>query len=251
MTMVCTPQEDAMLHHKLPIGDEEHILGFYKHHWFAYAQIWIVAFFVVLIIMGLAVAMTTIQNDGSSILSQAYRPAVMAGALLFSVIILAFAYVPIFLRMHEQLVLTNEALFQILRPSLFTDKVSQLSLEHLADVSVRQDFFGNIFGYGHITIETPGEQDNFEYYFLPNPHAASKEIIEAQENFSAALQSGQIRTTFSRKYGYQRPEETANAATQQAAQISPEEYQEFLKYQQAKQQFQQDQQNSSGPSRES
>jgi hypothetical protein len=121
--------------------------------------------------------------------------------------------------------LTEEAVLQILQPSLFANKISQLNLAHIADVSVRQDFFGTIFGYGKITIETPGEQNNYEFTILPNPQDIARHIIEAHENFQAAVEAGRIPSTL---------------GVPQAPQIDPQQYQQFLEYQQMVTQQQRD-----------
>ncbi|MCA9326893.1 hypothetical protein KDA14_00005, partial [Candidatus Saccharibacteria bacterium] len=111
-------------------------------------------------------------------------------------------------------------------------KVSQLNLAHLADVTSRQDFFGTIFGFGHLTVETPGEQDNYEFSVLANANAAAKDVIEAHENFQAALESGRIPTTFQGK-----PAITVNGP-QAPVNIDPDQYRQFLEFQKMQQQAQ-------------
>ena len=129
--------------------------------------------------------------------------------------------------------LTDEAVLQVRRPGLFANKVSQTSLEGVSDVSVRQDFLGTMLGYGKLTIETPGEQDNYEYTYLPQPRDAAREIIEAHEDFSAALQSGRLPTTL----GSVTNTETANATPSSAAvSVDAAEYQAFLQFQQQRSQ---------------
>jgi hypothetical protein len=215
--MPINPQADKYLHSKLPIDDDEKILAVYKHHWFAYASSWIVGIFVVTLAMGLAAAFSVF--GGSDGAASSHSDVILIATGFFSVLILAGTSLPVYLRSQEQLVLTEEAILQMLQPSLFASKVSQLSLQHIADVSVRQDFFGTILGYGHITLETPGEQDNYKFAMLPNPHQAAREIIAAHENFDAALQGGRIASTL-------------RTAMPQAPQIDPQQYQQFLQYQQ-------------------
>jgi len=224
--MSVNTREDAYLHSKLPIDADEKILAVYKHHWFAYASVWIVGIFVVILAMSLAVAFGALSSSEGASPDRSTQILVITG--FFSVLILAGTSLPVYLRSQEQLVLTEEALLQMLQPSLFASKVSQLSLQHIADVSVRQDFFGTILGYGHITLETPGEQNNYRFSMLPNPHEAAREIIAAHENFDAALQGGRIATTL-------------GAAMPQAPQIDPQQYQQFLQYQQMLAQQQQEQ----------
>ncbi len=137
---------------------------------------------------------------------------------ILSTLVIVFAFIPVYLRLQEKLVLTNESIFQVLQPSLFSNKISQVGLDHIADVTIHQDLLGNLLGYGSIVIETPGEQNNYVYYYLPHPRKSAREIIEAQEDFSAALEGGHLPSSM---------------ATKQNTTISvdPAQYQAFLEYQ--------------------
>ncbi|MCA9318469.1 PH domain-containing protein [Candidatus Saccharibacteria bacterium] len=210
--------EAVFWHGKLPIGKDEEILGIYKHHWFVYVQIWLMALVAVLAILGVTVLLTSSLSDADGTVA-AYRPAIVAGAVLLSSIIVLFSIIPAWLRSQERLILTEESLLQVLQPGILANKVSQLSLQHVADVSVRQDFLGHIFGYGHLTVETPGEQDNYEFAKLGGAQMIARDIIEAHENFDAALQSGRVPTTFGsgRQEGPQ-------------VQINANEYEQFMAF---------------------
>lgn len=214
--MQVSARTDSYYHSKLPIDPDEKILAVYKHHWFAYASLWFFGVILVIITMALALAFTSVGgSDGATSQSQMV---VLAGAFIFSTLAILGTAIPVYLRSQEAVVLTEEAMVQVLQPSLFASKVSQLSLQHIADVSVRQDFFGSIFGFGHITVETPGEQNNYQFAMLPDPHNSAREIIAAHENFDAALESGRIATTLDK-------------AMPQAPNIDPQQYQQFLHYQ--------------------
>ncbi|HET8709036.1 MAG TPA: PH domain-containing protein [Candidatus Saccharimonadales bacterium] len=214
--MQVTPETDQLLHSKLPIEANEKILAVYRHHWFAYASNWIVAGLLVLVIMVSAILI--VSFGGSETNTMAFREAVVIGAGILSMFIVLGASIPVYLRSQEQLVLSEEALMQVLRPSLFASKIDQLNLQRMDDVSVRQGFLGSILGYGHITVETPGEQDNYEFLMLPNPHEAAREITHARENYEAAMQSGRLPTTM-------------GAQPAAAPTIDPQEYQQFVEFQ--------------------
>lgn len=224
--MQISPKVEAALHEKLPIDADEKILAIYKHHWFAYAASWLVGIALAIVILALATALTTVSGGDSAVAQ--YKPQILGAAGLLSLFILLGTALPVYLRSQEQVVLTEEALVQVLRPSLFSSKIDQLSLQHITDVSVHQDFFGTMFGFGSITLETPGEQDNYNFYVLSNPHHMAREIIAAHENFDAALQAGRMPSTL-------------GTAALQAPQIDPKQYEQFLQYQKmvAKQQSEQ------------
>jgi hypothetical protein len=231
--MQITPKVDAALHQKLPIDADEKFLAVYKHHWFAYATSCVIGLTVAIIVVLLAVALTMTGNADSTFVQ--YRPQVIAIASMFSVLVLAGTALPVYLRSQEQVVLTEEAIVQVLRPTIFANKIDQLSLRHISDVSVTQDFFGTMFGFGHITIETPGEQNNYHFSMLANPHESAREIIAAHENFDAALHSGRMRTTL------------VQAAAPPAPTIDPQQYEQFLQYQQMVARQQQEQQLGKAP----
>lgn len=201
------------------------IIAVYRHHWFAFFRIWAIGVFAVVTIVGAILILTSSAGSDSSV-----RVAAMIGSALAAVAIGLGTSIPAYLKSQEQLVLTDESLLQILQPSLMGSKLSQLSLQHVADVSVRKDFFGSLFGYGSVVIETPGEQKNYEFPTTPNPDKAVKDIIEAHENFVAALESGRLPTNLRQAQG--RPSISGGQV-----QLSPEEYQEFLAFQQARQQY--------------
>ena len=81
--------------------------------------------------------------------------------------------------------------------------------------------FGTIFGYGTVTIETPGEQENYHFRATNKSDEAVATIVEAHENFSAALESGRLPTTLNK-----------NTNDPHAVTIDAAEYQKFLDFQQ-------------------
>jgi len=221
MAMEVKERDDRYMHSRLPIGADEKILAIYKHHWFSYATIWAVGLLVIVVVMGIAVLLTTVMAGDNSALAER-KSLIISGALVFSVLVAIFTFIPVYLKAQEQVVLTEEALLQILQPTVFASKISQLNLQHMADVSVRQDFFGTIFDFGKVSVETPGEQDNYEFFAIPHPKDAAKRIIEAHEDYQAALESGRLPTTL------------GGPASRPQAQpaIDPQQYQQFLQYQQ-------------------
>lgn len=138
--------------------------------------------------------------------------------------IILFAFIPTWLKSQERLILTEESILQVLQPGVFANKVSQLGLQHVNDVSVRQGFFGNIFNFGMVTIETPGEQQNYVFPMVKNAQLAAREIIEAHESYDAALQSGRVPSN----YG-----DIAAVSAKANYQVGRDEYEEFLAFKQA------------------
>jgi uncharacterized membrane protein YdbT with pleckstrin-like domain len=222
--MTVSQRQDRFFHSRLPIDQDEKILSVYKHHWYAYVSLWIVSVFIIIIIIGFAAFFASAQGDAGNGTNKAIVLGLAAVGVAVTVL---FTLVPVYLRSQEVVVLTEEAVLQVLQPSLFASKVSQLNLAHIADVSVRQDFMGTIFGFGKITVETPGEQDNYEFTMLPRPQASAREIIAAHENFQAAVESGRMPTTL----GTPQPK---------PAEVDPQQFEQFLQYQKMVEQQKQD-----------
>lgn len=184
---------EEQMHRNLPIGEQEKVLAIITHHWVAYAIIYIGVGTLVLAIFAAVVAV--ISNQETWNLSSANVNALTAGGLFMALLVAAFGAVPLSMRKQEAMVLTEEALVLLEKPSLFGNKISQLNLQHIADVTVHQDTVGAILGYATLVIETPGEQNNYRFKMVGKPRERAKQIIEAHENYSAALESGRIQTT--------------------------------------------------------
>lgn len=98
---------------------------------------------------------------------------------LFSVIITAVAA---FIYTQNVLIVTSEKIAQQLYLSLFSKKISQLSIADVQDSTVVQNgIFPHLFNYGTVVIETAGEQRNYNFTFAPNPYDVSKALTGAHE----------------------------------------------------------------------
>jgi uncharacterized membrane protein YdbT with pleckstrin-like domain len=188
---------ETELHAKLPIGKDEKILEIIKHHWFAYASIYIGAGMLCLLLFIAIIFVAASQNQLG--LSDNAVAGVVVFGVIFTAIVALFSMVPVWMRKQEALVLTEEALLQLQKPTLFSNHVSQTNIAHVNDVTVRQNTLGTMLGFGSLMIETPGEQNNYSFTVVAKPHERAKMIIEAHENYSAALESGQIHTTLGTK----------------------------------------------------
>ncbi len=217
------------LHSSLPISGDEKILAVFRHHWFAYATIILAAAVAIIALWATAFMFASTFASQDATRAAEYNNMAIVAAGLTSLFIIVGATIPLMMRAGEHLVVTDEAVFQVLQPSVFNSKISQLSLAHVNDVSVRRDFFGTILGYGTVTIETPGEQANYHFRAAERPDVAAKEIVEAHENFAAALESGRVPTNFNKM-----PEAAETLPTGHTVNVDAAQYQEFLDYQQFK-----------------
>jgi hypothetical protein len=210
--MQITPEIDQALHKRLPIDEEEKVLAVFKHHWFAYISPILITALLVLAVLGSA---TLLLIGGNDIIGSQYHPAIMVGTVLILIVVVLAGLVPVYLTSQEMLVLTDEALIQVLQPSLLASKIEQLGLNDLANISVHNDFIGSLLGFSHLGIETPGEQDNYEFKMVKDAAGAARMIVSSHENYEAALEGGRLKSTLG----------------EPPQQIDPMQYQEFLKYQ--------------------
>lgn len=214
---------NKLLHDKLPIDKDEKIIAIYRHHWFAYVSTWILGITLAALIVGVAVVLVKFLDPNGAL--AASRSVILFGAVGFAALVLVGTAVPAYLRSQEQLVLTEEALLQVLQPSLFSNKIDQMGLQHVADVMVQQDFWGSVFGYWRLTVETPGEQNNYVFPMISRAHECAREIVAAHENFNAALQGGRMPSSL----GQVESTKELNGAPEIV--IDQQQYQEFLAYQ--------------------
>lgn len=107
--------------------------------------------------------------------------AVFAGFLL-SVLVLLITLVNVHIYRNNVIFVTNEKLAQVLFITLFNRKISQLGIGDVQDVTVSQSgILPNLLGYGTLVVETAGEQQNYTFTYIPEPHETSKAIITAHE----------------------------------------------------------------------
>lgn len=106
----------------------------------------------------------------------------VAMGLLLSLGAVVVTGIAAFLYLGNVIFVTNEKIAQVLYISLFHRKISQLSIGDVQDVTVTQKgIFAHFFNYGTLVIETAGEQQNYTFTFVPDPHRKSKLIVGAHE----------------------------------------------------------------------
>jgi hypothetical protein len=101
---------------------------------------------------------------------------------IVAILILIITAINGYLYSSEVVIITTDKIAQVLRPSLFNDKISQLSIGDVQDVTVtKKGVLAAIFNYGTLVIETAGEQQNYDFRFTPDPYEAAKKIVWAHE----------------------------------------------------------------------
>lgn len=110
------------------------------------------------------------------------RPFIAFLGFILAVVVMVATGIYVQLYRSDVVYVTNEKVAQVLYQTIFHRKVSQLNMGDVQDVTVSQrGVFAHIFNYGTLVIETAGEQQNYTFSFVPEPHETAKVIIMAHE----------------------------------------------------------------------
>lgn len=95
--------------------------------------------------------------------------------------LLVFAY--IFYRFlfwyFDIFILTNERVVDFSFGGILNKEIYYAPLGHIEDIAPKtQGFFGTIFNYGNVLIQTAGELPEFNFHNVPNPDYVAEKIME-------------------------------------------------------------------------
>lgn len=100
------------------------------------------------------------------------------GISVFVLVILLLFFQDVLDYYLDVLILSNERIIRIEQTGMFNRTVSQLTLDRIQDVTVQTKGISSSFlGYGTVTIETAGEQENFVLENLPNAEKIQSQIL--------------------------------------------------------------------------
>lgn len=167
----------------IEFDDSEELYGEIRKHPFGLFLVETTGLFItaVLAIVTIVLPLTALENMIGMDISAIQPIIVMVGFILT---VLAFGGMVIASIIYRSNVIfvTNEKVAQVQYTSLFSRKISQLSIGDIQDVTVTQKgIFPRIFNYGTLVIETAGEQQNYTFTYVPKPYESSKIVIGAHE----------------------------------------------------------------------
>lgn len=145
--------------------------------------IYILAFVVIAALLsGAGLFITDSEILGESGLSPGIKLIGTFGAVLISILVAIMAYAATVVYSKSRMILTNQKLVYIRYHSLFSRDVSQLNIGEVQDVSVTQhSIWDRLFKMGNITVETAGEQNNYIFTHVSDPHKFAHLTIQAHE----------------------------------------------------------------------
>lgn len=147
--------------------------------WFIYGSTVVTIFLVM-------AGMYMLLTDSAGLGESGFSPAAKAGgafvALILVVLIVGISFAAVTVYRKSRLVLTNQKLVYIRYHSLFSREISQLNIGEVEDVNVSQStIWDRLFRMGTITIETAGEQNNYVFTHVSDPHNFARLTIQAHE----------------------------------------------------------------------
>lgn len=176
------PTDGSDIHQFVVLQPGERVIFQIKRHPFGLLSQYITT--GLLVVVALVVAILVVPKIDSSSTVQGIS------VLIYGALGLLVAFAVIFLAVANSIywknkwILTSDSLTQILKPSLFGQQVSQLSLDDLEDVTVIQSgILQTMFHFGTLRAETAGERSKFVFIYCPNPNQYARQILAAREEF--------------------------------------------------------------------
>lgn len=162
------------------INDDEVKVADIRRHPFGLIVIYIQ--FIVAIV--LALGLVTILLPG--VMGDSTGANLFSGLLAFVMSILGLIFLVLATRVYQgnQLIITDHNVTQVQQIGLFNRKVSELTMSNVEDVTANTNgIFPTLFNFGILTVETPGEQNNFIFKYCPNPSAYAKALQDARSDY--------------------------------------------------------------------
>jgi membrane protein YdbS with pleckstrin-like domain len=166
----------------------EHIVTIVHRHPIGIVAIYIETFvgIITLVVLTMVLARGFFQ-DLSGETYRLFLAGVIVGIMLLALILFVATYI----YRQSRLIVSDKSLIQILQKGLFIRKISRLSMSNVQDVSAEHNgFLPTIFGYGTLTVETAGEEDNFTFPYCPTPDTYAERILEARQKYIQSLDDG-------------------------------------------------------------
>ena len=166
---------------------EEHVIREIHKHPIGLFFIYVGGTFVTMMLVAIAIVTAALLNSGQLPQSAGFSNGA-AGALIMTLCIflavlsVIATVIAAYLFRSNVILVTSDKLAQMLNPSLFNRKISQLNIRDIQDVTVSQrGLLPHLFHYGTLVVETAGEQQNYTFSLIPEPYIAAKTIIGAHE----------------------------------------------------------------------
>ena len=100
---------------------------------------------------------------------------------LFTILFFFHSFVDFYL---DVWIITNKRIINIEQMGLFARIISEQKLSRVQDVTSEvKGILETIFGFGHVFIQTAGEEQRFNFWQVPNAHDIAREIHEVVDKY--------------------------------------------------------------------
>lgn len=169
----------------IEFDENEQLIAEIRKHPFGLFIVYITGFAItmaVALVFFIVPILLSADNSGFTNEARAIQPYMTLLGLLLVIGCLIGTGIGAYLYISNVILVTSEKLAQVLYKSIFNRKISQLSIGDVQDVTVNQvGVTARLFNYGTIVIETAGEQDNYDFTYVPDPYQKSKLIVGSHE----------------------------------------------------------------------
>lgn len=135
-----------------------------------------------IVVLGGGLVLLDSEAFGSAEISAGAQAIGAFAMLIVGGLIAVLAFAASIVYKKSRMILTNQKIVFIRYHSLFSREISQLNIGEVEDVNVAQHtIWDRLFKMGTITIETAGEQNNYTFTHVSQPHDFARLTIQAHE----------------------------------------------------------------------
>lgn len=104
-------------------------------------------------------------------------------SFLVTIILAVVCYLALWIYNRNQMIVSNQRIFDKIQTSLFAYRMQSIELEHIEDLSHAQvGILAKIFNYGSVRFSTVGNEHTYELTFVHNPEEQIRIIKKAVHN---------------------------------------------------------------------
>lgn len=164
------------------LDPQEEIIRRVKKHWIALAPVIVSVGTILIIILAGSYGIARYRNAVPAVIPTSAITGILGILLVLAVFILLTG---VWVYNRNYILLTTKHLVRVEQRGLFSRNVSQLSLSRVQDVSSSTPgFLATILGFGNVTVQTAGEEDNFVFVAMPFPGKLADDCLAAHDKYA-------------------------------------------------------------------
>jgi uncharacterized membrane protein YdbT with pleckstrin-like domain len=167
----------------LNLSEAEYVISAVERHPIGLVAPVLTTIFLVAVIASFLFNFSAIMNAFGIYSPPSYGMVLLSGILLI-LLVLAGAYISIWIYTSNRFFLTNESVIQEIQTSLFTKHEQTVSLINIEDASFEQKgILQTLLNYGSIRLSTEGDETTYRFSYVTNPKQQIATLNNAVESF--------------------------------------------------------------------